>query len=85
MLTARPGYAPLAFVANALILWDIDRTLLTIEGVGRDLYAAAFREVTGRELEQMPPMGGKTEHELITTVLAAHGVEGTEQRHSEFA
>lgn len=84
-LTLRSSRAPLALVANTLILWDIDRTLLTIEGVSRDLYAAAFREVAGRELEQMPPMGGKTDHDLISSVLATHGIEVTDRRRNEFS
>lgn len=62
---------------NTLVLWDIDRTLLTIEGVSRDLYATAFCRVTGRKLEQMPGMAGKTDRSLIESVLAAHGIETT--------
>jgi hypothetical protein len=62
---------------DALVLWDIDHTLLAIEGAGPQLYAAAFREVTGRELERMPPMGGRTDHYLITSALTAHGIEPT--------
>jgi phosphoglycolate phosphatase-like HAD superfamily hydrolase len=72
-------------VASALVLWDIDRTLLTIEGVSLGLYASAFHEVVGRELEQMPPMSGKTDHDLITSVLTVHGVEVTDQRLSDFS
>jgi phosphoglycolate phosphatase-like HAD superfamily hydrolase len=62
---------------TCLVLWDIDHTLLTIKDVSRDLYAAAFRPVTGRDLQQMPSLAGRTDHMLITTVLAAHGIEAT--------
>jgi phosphoglycolate phosphatase-like HAD superfamily hydrolase len=69
---------------TALILWDVDRTLLTIEGVSQDIYATAFRQVTGSGMERMPPMGGRTDHDLITSVLTAHGLEVTDQRHNDF-
>ena len=71
--------------AVSLVLWDIDSTLLTIGGVSGGLYAAAFHEVTGRELEQMPPMGGKTDRDLITSVLTGHGLEVTNQRLNDFS
>jgi phosphoglycolate phosphatase-like HAD superfamily hydrolase len=69
---------------NALVLWDIDRTLLTIEGVSKDIYAAAFWKVTGQDLEDMPAMGGRTDRDLIAAVLAAHGFEVTAQRLDDF-
>ena len=69
---------------DALVLWDIDHTLLAIEGAGPQLYAAAFRDVTGRELERMPPMGGRTDHHLITSVLTMHGIEPTAQLFHDF-
>ena len=31
-----------------LVLWDIDHTLVSITGVGREIYARVFEQVTGR-------------------------------------
>jgi phosphoglycolate phosphatase-like HAD superfamily hydrolase len=64
---------------TALVLWDIDGPLLTIEDLSVEIYAAAFQEVTGRELERMPPMAGRTDHDLIAAVLTTHGIEISDQ------
>ncbi|WP_203910620.1 HAD family hydrolase [Rhizocola hellebori] len=72
-----------------LVLWDIDRTLVTMAGVGHALLAQALQVTTGVELVHQPELGGKTDRELITTVLTAHGLDAAEplieRMHAEMA
>lgn len=58
-----------------LILWDIDHTLLSIKGVSRDIYARAFEQVTGRQMEHLADMTGRTEKAIIRETLALNGIE----------
>jgi phosphoglycolate phosphatase-like HAD superfamily hydrolase len=67
-----------------LVLWDIDKTLVDLGGVSRHIYAAAFEAVTGFALRQLPNMAGKTDHDLILTSLAVHGVPEPEKYLDEF-
>jgi hypothetical protein len=62
---------------NRLVLWDIDRTLVTVAGVSQQIYRDAFRSVTGRDLQTFPDMAGKTDHDLVTTTLAIHDIPST--------
>jgi phosphoglycolate phosphatase len=57
-----------------LILWDIDHTLIETGGVGGEVYAAAFENVTGRKLERMGPLAGRTEPVIFRETLALHGL-----------
>jgi phosphoglycolate phosphatase-like HAD superfamily hydrolase len=61
-----------------LVLWDIGRTLVTMAGVGSDLLAHALHLTTGVELVHLPDLGGRTDRELVTTVLTTHGVTADE-------
>lgn len=58
-----------------LILWDIDHTLVSIKGVSRDIYAYAFEQVIGRQMEHLADMTGRTEKAIITETLALNDVE----------
>jgi phosphoglycolate phosphatase-like HAD superfamily hydrolase len=58
-----------------LILWDIDHTLIETGGVGSEVYAAAFHKVTGRALEQMAYVSGRTEPVIFRETLALHGID----------
>jgi phosphoglycolate phosphatase len=58
-----------------LILWDIDHTLVNISGVSREIYAQAFEQVTGRQMEQLADMTGRTEEAIIRETLELNGVE----------
>jgi phosphoglycolate phosphatase-like HAD superfamily hydrolase len=58
-----------------LILWDIDHTLVSITGIGREVYARAFLQVTGRPLVHLADMAGRTEEAIVTETLALNGVE----------
>ena len=68
-----------------LILWDIDHTLIETGGVGSEVYAAAFRKVTGRALDQMADVSGRTEPVIFRDTLALHGITDTGDLFSHFA
>jgi phosphoglycolate phosphatase len=60
---------------NSLVLWDIDRTLVTVDGLGAEIFADAFKEVTGGDLQWSPDFAGRIDHELVVAALAWHAVE----------
>jgi phosphoglycolate phosphatase len=68
-----------------LVLWDIDHTLLETGGIGSEIYAAAFEKVTGRALEQMADMSGRTEPVIFRETLALHGIDDPGGLFSRFA
>lgn len=55
------------------MLWNIDLTLIDVTMVTRAAYAAAFREVTGRPLVQLPRMAGRGEPEAFFDAAALNG------------
>lgn len=61
-----------------LVLWDVDRTLLHVEGVSRLVYEDAFLAVVGRPMERLADLAGRTDRYIITETLALHGVEGVD-------
>lgn len=68
-----------------LVLWDIDRTLVTIGGgVSRAAYELAFRQVTGKPLGELPDMSGRTDRAILKETLRLNGVEQTETLFGEF-
>jgi phosphoglycolate phosphatase len=72
-------------MADILVLWDIDHTLIETRGVGGEIYADAFRAVTGQPLDQMPPLSGRTEPVIFREALKAHGIADTGDLYSWFA
>ncbi|MEY9212370.1 haloacid dehalogenase-like hydrolase [Thermobifida halotolerans] len=60
-----------------LVLWDIDRTLLSVGPVSRELYERAFAAVTGRRLTAVADMAGRTELAITTETLRLNGVAVT--------
>ena len=58
-----------------LVLWDIDGTLVHTAGHGRDAFSAAFAAIFGRPADLTAvSMGGRTDHDIATEVLATGGV-----------
>ncbi|GAA4693740.1 HAD hydrolase-like protein [Streptomyces youssoufiensis] len=57
-----------------LVLWDIDHTLVDTRGMGRELWAAAFHEVTGVELREQASIEGLTEPVNLRETARLHGV-----------
>lgn len=70
-LAARP------MQVKALILWDVDKTLVDVSGVSRDIYAVAFERITGRPLNKLAEMTGRTEHAILVDTLTLNGVSET--------
>lgn len=56
-----------------LILWDIDNTLIDNAGVSKEIYAAAFEALTGQRPSQPARTEGRTDPEIISDLLEAHG------------
>jgi phosphoglycolate phosphatase-like HAD superfamily hydrolase len=61
-------------VANLLVLWDVDYTLVSADGLGTRLYEAVFREMFGRELLAVAPKAGRTDRAIAGDTLALAGV-----------
>ncbi len=68
----------------ALLLWDIDRTLVTIGPVSREIYAVAFELVTGRPLGELADMTGRTERAILLDTLRLNGVPDDESTFNAF-
>jgi phosphoglycolate phosphatase len=67
-------------VSDLLVLWDVDYTLLSADGLGTRLYERAFQAMYGRELAAVAPKAGRTERAIITDTLALAGIpEPTDQ------
>ena len=56
------------------MLWDVDYTLLSADGLGTRLYERAFQAMFGRELPAVAPNAGRTERAIITDTLALAGI-----------
>jgi phosphoglycolate phosphatase len=52
-----------------LVLWDVDYTLVDADGIGRELYEIAFRELFGRPMPQPGSMAGRTDRDIVAEVL----------------
>jgi phosphoglycolate phosphatase-like HAD superfamily hydrolase len=69
---------------RTLVLWDIDHTLIDAGGVSKGLYAKAFERVTGRVLERVADMAGRTEWEIMAGTLGFHGIQAGDALLEEF-
>lgn len=61
------------------MLWDIDHTLIDAGGTSRAMYARAFERVTGRALERMADMAGRTEWAIMADTLSLHSIAFEEE------
>jgi phosphoglycolate phosphatase len=61
-------------VAELLVLWDVDFTLLSSAGLGTRLYEATFREMFGRELTVVAPKAGRTDRAILLETLTLAGI-----------
>jgi phosphoglycolate phosphatase len=61
-------------VAELLVLWDVDFTLLSSRGLGNRLYEATFREMFGRELTVVADKAGRTDRAILLETLALAGI-----------
>lgn len=72
-------------MATILVLWDIDHTLIETRGVGGEIYAGSFQAVTGRPLNQMPELAGRTEPVIFREALNINNVADTDGLYERFA
>jgi phosphoglycolate phosphatase len=72
-------------MATILVLWDIDHTLIETRGVGSLVYAEAFAKVTGRRLEKMPELAGRTEPVIFRDALKVNEITGSDDLYAQFA
>lgn len=57
-----------------LVLWDIDHTLISTRGVGRELSAAAFEQATGTPMREQAKIDGITEPVIFRETAKLHGL-----------
>lgn len=69
----------------ALVLWDIDHTLMATRGMGGVLWAAAFEEVTGVPLRGQASVTGSTERVILRETAALHGIPYSDSLFVRFA
>jgi phosphoglycolate phosphatase len=61
-------------VADLLVLWDVDYTLVSADGLGTRLYEVVFREMFGRELTVVAPKAGRTDRAITLDTLTLAGI-----------
>jgi phosphoglycolate phosphatase-like HAD superfamily hydrolase len=59
---------------RALVLWDIDGTLVDSAKLGRDAFLVAFERVTGAPAKQLVPFAGRTDLEIAADLLERSGL-----------
>ena len=65
---------------RALVLWDVDGTLVDSAKLGREAFVDAFERVTGRPPAQLVPFAGRTDLEIAADMLersGEHAADGT--------
>jgi phosphoglycolate phosphatase-like HAD superfamily hydrolase len=74
---------------RALVLWDVDGTLVDVDGVGSEAFDLAFAAVLGRDpdapLGTLIAMGGRTDPDIALEALARHGIADGERHLPAFA
>ncbi len=68
-----------------LVLWDIDHTLVDTRGVGREIWAEAFEEVTGQPMREQAKVDGSTEPVILRETLRLHGLHDSRDLFERFA
>jgi phosphoglycolate phosphatase len=69
----RPETAPVP--TNKLVLWDIDHTLIATGGVGSEVFRDAFEQITGRKIDRLADVTGRTEQVIFQETLDLYGIE----------
>ncbi|GCD98002.1 HAD family hydrolase [Embleya hyalina] len=70
---------------HRLVLWDIDHTLIATGGVGREVFADAFRRVTGVTMREQASVHGRTEQVIFGDTARVHGLDPGEFAFPDFA
>ncbi|MBW5420256.1 HAD hydrolase-like protein [Streptomyces sp. BG9H] len=68
-----------------LVLWDIDHTLMATGGLGRELWAQAFEEVTGVEMREQASVTGSTERVILRETARLHDLPYSDELFESFA
>jgi phosphoglycolate phosphatase len=71
-------------VSELLVLWDVDYTLVSADGLGTRLYEVVFLEMFGRELPAVAPKAGRTDRAIIADTLAMAGLDAPRERVDAF-
>ena len=58
---------------RALVLWDIDGTLVDSAKLGRDAFLVAFERITGAPPARLVPFAGRTDLEIAADLLQQSG------------
>jgi phosphoglycolate phosphatase len=61
-------------VGDLLVLWDIDYTLVSADGLGTRLYEAVFKQMFGRNPPDLAPKAGRTDRAILLDTLALAGI-----------
>lgn len=70
---------------RTLVLWDIDHTLISIDGLSREIYAEVFRDVTGHVLRENAEMAGRTDRAIVAETFELHGITPSAEALAAFA
>lgn len=68
-----------------LVLWDIDHTLMATRGFGRELWPAAFEQVTGVPMREQASVTGSTERVILKETALLHGIPYSDALFASFA
>lgn len=68
-----------------LVLWDIDHTLISTRGVGRELSGIAFERATGTPMRQQAKIDGITEAVIFAETAKLHGLTTSRADFERFA
>lgn len=68
-----------------IVLWDIDHTLIDTRGVGRELSARAFEQVTGVPMIEQAKVDGITEAVIFRETASLHGLRTDRHDFERFA
>ncbi|MFI5915278.1 haloacid dehalogenase-like hydrolase [Dactylosporangium sp. NPDC051541] len=63
---------------GVLVLWDVDHTLVDVDGLGREAYDLAFLRRFGVPVTHQPPMAGRTDRAIAKDMLRFNGVAVTD-------
>nr|WP_239066962.1 HAD hydrolase-like protein [Actinomadura bangladeshensis] len=56
-------------------MWDIDHTLIETGGVGGEVFKNAFEQVTGRHIDRLADVTGRTEQVIFRETLDLYNIE----------
>ncbi|MFJ6985077.1 MULTISPECIES: HAD family hydrolase [unclassified Streptomyces] len=68
-----------------LVLWDIDHTLMATRGLGGELWASAFEQVTGVAMRAQAAVTGSTERVILRETARLHDLAYSDELFTRFA